>query len=364
MKSVKSWRAMLALLLAFGLFAASCGSDSADDGDSDDSGSGSGDEMSLAQPGEGVTVNLARANWSTGYMQAAIYKQLLEELGYEVTDPASNEMDPATFFPAVAEGEVDAWVNTWSPVHDFQFIEGNAAIEDNITSLGNEMTQGALQGILIDKKTAEEYDITKIDQIGADPELAALFDVDGDGIADVHGCDEGWGCEQNMTEWFAASGWTDNTINQIRGTYSAVFTEAVNRVADGEPTLVYTWTPSAYVTELIPGDNVVWLGTDTPLPEQTGASSLGADTCPAQPCEMGFIASDIRVTANNDFLDANPAAKRLFELVELNVIDVALQNVKFDGGENTEEDVANHAADWISENQDAVDGWLEEASKA
>lgn len=358
MKTHTVRQAVFGLFMSFALIATACGSD---DDDADDGGGS--EDTELAQPGEGVEVTMARANWSTGYMQAAIYQQLLEELGYTVSDPSENELDPATFFPAVATGDVDFWVNTWSPVHLFQYVDDKPEIADNVTTLGEEMTQGALQGVLIDTPTAEEYDITHIDQIAEDPELSALFDTDGDGVADIHACDVGWGCEQTINDWIEANDWGDG-LTQLSGSYTAVFTEAVNRVADGEPTLAYTWTPSAYVTELVPGDNVVWLSTDKPLPEQAGVASLGEDTCPGQPCEMGFVASDIQVTANNDFLEANPAAEKLFELVKLNVTDVALQNVKYDGGENTEEDVARHASEWIADNQDDVDSWLAEAAEA
>ena len=44
------------------------------------------DEASM--PGAGVSVRMARANWSTGYFQAEVYRALLEELGYEVSDPS------------------------------------------------------------------------------------------------------------------------------------------------------------------------------------------------------------------------------------------------------------------------------------
>ena len=47
-----------------------------------------------AQPGEGVTVLAGRANWHLGYFQAALFKLLLEELGYRVSDPAELEMSP------------------------------------------------------------------------------------------------------------------------------------------------------------------------------------------------------------------------------------------------------------------------------
>lgn len=391
---LKSPRVLLALLFALGLTAAACGSSDSDGAadDSDAESTDAGDDEATddeatdddeaaddseesgegvapgcgarpCEPGEGVSVTMARANWSTGYMQAAIYQQLLEELGYEVSDPAENEMDPATFFPAVAQRDVDFWVNTWFPAHKSQFIDGTP-VEGNVEQVGLEMEAGGLQGILIDKATADEYGITHIDQIAEDPELSALFDVTGDGIADVHACDVGWGCEALLEEWFDANGWNDTTLDQLSGSYTAVFSEAVGRVNDGEPTLTYTWTPSAYVTQLVPGDNVVWLSTENPLPDQVGAAALGEEQCPGQPCEMGFIAADILVSGNPDFLAENPAAKKLFELVEIPVTDVALQNVLFDGGENTEEDVARHAADWIEQNRDTVDGWLSEAAAA
>ena len=57
-------------------------------------------------------VAIARADWSSGYMQAAIYAQLIEELGYEVTDPAAAELRPYSFYPALAAGQYDP-VGQW-----------------------------------------------------------------------------------------------------------------------------------------------------------------------------------------------------------------------------------------------------------
>ena len=45
---------------------------------------------------------------------------------------------------------------------------------------------GAAQGYLIDKKTAEKYNITNIGQL-TDPKIAKLFDADGDGKAEPYG---------------------------------------------------------------------------------------------------------------------------------------------------------------------------------
>ena len=86
--------------------------------------------------------------------------------------------------------------------------------------------------------------------------------------------------------------------------------------------VIYTWTPSTYVTELIPGENVVWLAVDDVIDDSNplgvdggeghsqlpGTARIDADQCPAAAdhpeglCQMGWIAADIKVTANNEFL--------------------------------------------------------------
>ncbi|TRR32917.1 proline/glycine betaine ABC transporter substrate-binding protein ProX, partial [Salmonella enterica subsp. enterica serovar Panama] len=64
---------------------------------------------------------------------------------------------------------------------------------------------GAAQGYLIDKKTAEQYHITSIDQL-KDPQIAKLFDTNNDGKADLTGCTPGWGCEAVINHQIDAYG--------------------------------------------------------------------------------------------------------------------------------------------------------------
>ena len=60
---------------------------------------------------------MGRANWSSGYFQAEVYRQMLQELGYEVSDPADQEVDPSLGYLAMAQGDFDLWVNSWYPGH-------------------------------------------------------------------------------------------------------------------------------------------------------------------------------------------------------------------------------------------------------
>ncbi len=68
----------------------------------------------------------------------------------------------------------------------------------------------AAQGYLIDKKTADQYKITNIAQL-KDPKIAKLFDTNGDGKADLTGCNPCWGCEGAINHQLAAYGLT-NTV--------------------------------------------------------------------------------------------------------------------------------------------------------
>ena len=318
-------------------------------------------------PGAGATVSLARAPWDTGYFQAAVYKALLEELGYTVTDPSQAELVPAEFYPALAEGEYDLWVNGWFPIHHDEFLLGElpdgTLIGDKAQKIGAQIPAGGLQGFVVDLATAMQHGITMLDDIGDNPAIAAVFDTDGDGKADLAGCNDGWGCQPIINDTIELNGWTE-TIEQKSGEYSALWTDVLARAGRGESVLAYTWTPSAYITQLIPGQDVIWLSLSQPLPDQVGAAALPPEQCPGQPCEMGFVAADIHVVANKTFLDSNPAAKRLFELVAIPVIDVALQNVRMGNGEDTQPEIDRHAQEWIQANQDIVTGWLTEAHSA
>ena len=65
-------------------------------------------------------------------------------------------------------------------------------------------------------------------------------------------------------------------------------------------------------------------------------------------------------SARHDMLANHPAAAKLLEIVKLNVVDVSLQIVRQDAGE----DVATLVAEWIATNQAQVDAWIAEAKAA
>ena len=96
-------------------------------------------------PGEGVSVQPARATWNTGYFQEAVYSLALQDLGYQVKD--HQELDAPLFYQSVADGDVSFWANGWFPLHN-QFKD---TFERGAEEAGVVASAGALQGYLVDK---------------------------------------------------------------------------------------------------------------------------------------------------------------------------------------------------------------------
>ena len=53
-----------------------------------------------------------------------------------------------------------------------------------------------------------------------------------------------------------------------------------------------------------------------------------------------------------------------FDLVQIPINDVSAQNQLIQDGEDSPEDVRRHAEEWIAENQEQFDTWIQEAMDA
>ena len=317
------------------------------------------DEM----PGEGVTVQPAVATWQSALPLEGIFAQLLEELGYEVE--AAQSVSNPIFYQAVTQGDVDYWPNGWFPIHNAQLPSN---FEENAEIIGTIVQQGALQGYLVDSASIEEFGITSLADFER-PEVKEAFDANGDGLADLVACPPGWGCEQVISHHMDVYELHDD-INPITAAYSASFADALARYRNGEPVLFYTWTPNFTTLALTPGEDVQWINVPEIIPSeaQEGLEEAmvaeGVEGAVTDPLKFGFVANDIRAVANGEFLEANPAARALFEEITVPLEDISEMTVRIAEGESSDEEVAAMAAEWIEENRDQVDDWLTAAREA
>ena len=314
-----------------------------------------------AEEDDDGSVAMARATWDSGYMQAAINAQLIGELGYTVSNPADSTLDPNGFYPALDSGQYDLWVNGWFPLHGFYLEDervSGLSVDRDIEPVGYQVRSGALQGYMIDKATADAEGITSMNQL-ANASVAQLFDQDGDGLADLIGCNAGWGCKETIDTHLSEHEWGDN-VEQISGEYNELVSGVRDRVAAGEPALFYAWTPNWTYKVLTPGNEVVWLETDALDDEEGTTEVTGMRGCASDPCNLGWAVSSIRAVVNKDFLGDHPDIRRLLEVVSIPLSDIAEQNARMaDSDGYSEEEIWADAAAWIETNRSTVDGWLE-----
>jgi len=151
----------------------------------------------------------------------------------------------------------------------------------------------------------------------------------------------------------------------------------VNRVRSDEPAVIYTWTPSSYVVEMVPGVDVYWLSVEedsvlddsNPLEKSGGEShSQGdgfrdapADTC-TQPCQLGWEAADIQVSARIDLLEGDPFLHSLLENIRPSILDISILQVAQFNGDGSEAHVQWLAAEWMQSNESLVASWIANAA--
>jgi len=310
--------------------------------------------MAADLPGKGIKVLPLKSSIAEETFQTLLVMKALEKLGYDVQP--IQEIEYATAHLAIANGDATFLADHWNPLHaDFYTAAGGDAkfYRQGIYS-GN-----AAQGYLIDKKTADAHKITHIDQL-KQPEIAKLFDINGDGKADLTGCNPGWGCEGMIEHHLDAYGLKD-TVTHNQGSYSALIADTISRFRAGKPVLYYTWTPYWVSNELKPGQDVVWL--EVPFSSLPGERK-GVDTKLPNGKNYGFVVNNQQIIANKAWAEKNPAAAKLFEVMQLPVSDINAQNHLMSQGQNKLADIERHTNGWIKAHQKTFDGWIEQALAA
>ncbi|AMK10953.1 glycine betaine/L-proline ABC transporter substrate-binding protein ProX [Pseudodesulfovibrio indicus] len=315
------------------------------------------------KPGEGVTVQPARATWNTGFFQEALVSKGLQELGYEVKSP--RDLQNPIFYKSVTLGDVDYWTNGWFPMHNAQLPKN---FDEKARKIGFVAKAGGMQGYLVSKRDVEKYNIKSLEDFKRD-DVKKAFDSNGDGKADLTACPPGWGCEQVIAHHMEVYGLSDH-INLIKASYEAGMASALGAYKSGKPVFFYTWTPNWTVFKFKPGKDVMWINvpeinpTEAQAPNKDRMTVSGVEGAVSDPLKAGFVVSDIRTVANKKFLEKNPAAAKFMELFTLSLNDISEQNTRMSEGEKSDKDIAKHADEWIAKNKATWDGWIKAAREA
>lgn len=314
----------------------------------------SGTAFASSLPGEGIAVQPVQSTVAEETFQTLVVSRALEELGYDVAEP--KEVDYNVAYTSVAKGDATFLAVGWFPLHADKYTMAGG---DDVFYRQGEYVSGAAQGYLIDKKTAEQFNISNIGQL-QDPKIAKLFDANGDGKADLTGCNPGWGCEMVVEAQLDAYKLRD-TVTHNQGNYAAIIADTISRYNKGEPILYYTWTPYWVSGVLVPGKDVVWL--EVPFSALPGERK-DVDTSLPNGKNYGFEMNSMKIVANKTFANQNPAAAKLFEIMKLDINHISAQNMMMSKGKNSSADIEAHVEGWIKANRSLFDSWVEQAKQA
>ncbi len=310
--------------------------------------------MAADLPGKGVVVKPAQSTLAEETFQTELVNRALTDLGYSVQPTA--EVDYNVAYTTIASGDTTYMAVNWDPLQTDMY---NAAGGDKKFYRQGTYISGATQGYVIDKKTADKYHIHDLSQL-KDPNIAKLFDSNGDGKADMTSCDPGWGCGEVISAQLQAYG-LSNTVQQDAGNYAAIMADTMTRFKEGKPVLYYTWTPYWVSDVLKPGRDVVWL--TVPFSANSG-SQKNLNTQLPDGKNYGFPLNSEHIVANKKWAAANPAAAKLFAVMTLPLSDVNAQNMSMHNGESSSQDIQNQVSGWIKAHQETYNGWISAAMAA
>ncbi len=282
--------------------------------------------------------------------QTRLIMEALRRLGYDVAEPVI--VPYATAHLLIARGGSDFMANHWKPLHNdyFRYAGGDGKLFRSRLYI-----YPAFQGYRIDRKTAETYKITHLQQL-QNKEIAALFDHDGDGRADLIGCDPGWACGDVIRHHLSRYK-LDYNVRQLRGGYQNRIRTVIDRLKQGKPSLFYSWSPHWMAGIIDAGQDAVWL--EVPFSTFPGYQDGELNTKLPDGRDLGFGVNSQHIVANKRWVSQNPEIEALFNVMRLPAEDISAQNVRLYHSKNKRHQVQKDTAEWIENNADLFQSWID-----
>ena len=287
--------------------------------------------------------------------QMQIVVEILRKMGHTVE--VSNDLEYAITFQTIANNaksdDVYFMAANWDPIQT-NMIKGAGG--EKTLAVFSEYISNCASGYVIDKKTADKYNIKYISDL-KDPKIAKLFDSTGNGKADLTGASTGWEVADTINYQLDTFKLKD-TIDHNQGAYSAMISDTMARYKTGKPILFWTWTPYWVTGKLVPGKDIEFLQVTK------SAHPKGINTELSNGANYGFAINSQKIVANASVKTNHKDIAKLFDLVKLSVNDVSGQNMLMRNGQTKDADIKRHVQVWLKGNSVKVDSWIKEAKAA
>ena len=175
-------------------------------------------------------------NWPSVNVTAHVLKVIIED-SYGLDVELQNATNPIVF-EAMDSGSMHVHPEVWLPnqanLHE-KFVKSKGTVR--MSPIG----VAAFQGMCVTKYTADEYDVRKLSDL-TDPDIAKIFDTDGDGNGEVWIGAAGW-ASTNVEKIRAKSYGYDATMNLKEIDETLALAEVDNAVVQEKPIVFFCYTP-------------------------------------------------------------------------------------------------------------------------
>lgn len=288
-------------ILFVGVLAA-CGGDAKDEETTDSSAT---EEEATEVEDKDYTINIGVTPWTSTVPPTKIARILLEDMGYEVTE---TEADVTSIFIGLARGEIDAYMDSWLPVHEPHFEKHGDKIEN--LALSYDEARGGL--------VVPNY----MEDINSIEDLIGQEDLFGN---EILGIEPGGGAAQRIDE--VIEGY-ELDMEQINSSEGAMMAEAQRLMEQEEPVVFYGWRPHTMFNKM--------------------------DIKELEDPREVFPSSSIHVVVSSELKDNAPEAYEFLERWSMDMDELEEMIVKIDEGE----DETEVAQEWIDSHEEEVNKML------
>lgn len=241
------------------------------------------------------------------------------------------------------DGSADVYTDLWMPNRQViwdKYVDGAKTVSVNKPYEGTQMMY--VPTYMSDK-------VSSFDDL-ANPEIAAMFDKDGDGLGEYWAGAPDWASTKMWQVKFKSYG-LDELWEPVLVPQDTFLAQLKGNIAGEEPVLFYYWTPEAVHAQYE-------LSSLSEAPRTEGCEDLNLD-------EEDWLESStfnceskdatIYIAYSKSLEERNPAVAKMLSNVQLDpaVINQWILQIKGDG-----EDPADVAEAWVEENMDTVNGWM------
>lgn len=233
----------------------------------------------------------------------------------------------------------DMWMPNWQSAWD-QYVDGNNTVKTNAGYSGTSLLY--VPSYMKDK-------VNSIEDL-KNPEIAAMFDTDGDGLGEYWAGDVTWASTKRWQVKFKSYGldglWEPNVIST--DTFKAGLAAAY---AASKPQMFYYWTPEALHVQY----------DLTPLKEPArfdGCEDLDLDAenwLEVSEFECEGTKASVYIAYSASLENRNPAVAAMLSRMQLTGDEVGLWILEMF---EKKRDPADVAQEWIADNQDLVNSWI------